>query len=107
MAAWRKAALLAVKSDEHFMSTIGTTDAGEAEVQIAEADVLCRANEFLETVITSMLRVGSGGHAPIMLPTSHRSTKSIGRLSNRATRELEQKSVKWCGGQQGPPQNHR
>ena len=38
MAVWTEAALLAGKGDEHFVSTIGTTDAGEAEVQIAAAE---------------------------------------------------------------------
>lgn len=38
------------------------------------ADVLCRSNELFQTVIVSILRLGSGGHSPTMIPVSHRST---------------------------------
>ena len=58
------------------------------------ADVLCRANEFLETVIVSILRLGSGGHAPIMIPASHRSTdrKELG-VSATTLRENSRRKV--------------
>jgi hypothetical protein len=38
MAAWTEAALTAGEGDEHLVSTIGATDAGEAEVQVAAAE---------------------------------------------------------------------
>ncbi len=37
MAAWTEAALLTGEGDEHLVAAVGTTDAGEAVVQIAAA----------------------------------------------------------------------
>lgn len=36
-------------------------------------NVLYRTNEFIKTVIVAILHFGSGSHAPIMIPVSHRS----------------------------------
>jgi hypothetical protein len=38
MATWTEAALLTGEGDEHLVAAVGTTDAGEAVVQIAAAE---------------------------------------------------------------------